>query len=108
MQETDQVRSLGQEDPLEEALATTPVLLPRGSHGQRSLAGYSPRGHESRTRVSARARTRALYTWCCALPVGVPGLETRTSDFRSFTSAAPHWDSRQVTAPACMLKMSVY
>ena len=34
---------LGQEDPLEEGVATTPVLLP-GSNGQRSLVGYSPRG----------------------------------------------------------------
>ena len=30
----------------------TPVFLPRESHGQRSLAGYSPRGHESHTRLS--------------------------------------------------------
>ena len=32
------------EDPLEEGMATTPVLLPAESHGQRSLAGYSPWG----------------------------------------------------------------
>ena len=36
------VRSLGWEDPLEEGRATTPVFLPGKSHGQRSLAGYSP------------------------------------------------------------------
>ena len=41
MQET-QVRSLGQEDLLEEGMATTLVFLPGESHGQRSLAGYSP------------------------------------------------------------------
>ena len=29
----------------------TPVLLPGESHGQRSLAGYSPWGHKSRTRL---------------------------------------------------------
>ena len=34
-----QVPSLGQEDPLEEGMATTPVFLPEESHGQRSLAG---------------------------------------------------------------------
>ena len=28
--------------PLEESMA---VFLPGGSHGQRSLVGYSPRGH---------------------------------------------------------------
>ena len=35
------VRSLDQEDPLEESM-TTLVSLPGESHGQRSLAGYSP------------------------------------------------------------------
>ena len=43
IQET-QVQSLSQEDPLEEGMETdsrTPVVLPGGSHGQRSLAGYS-------------------------------------------------------------------
>ena len=34
------VRSLGQEDPLEEGMATTPVFLPGESHGQRCLVGY--------------------------------------------------------------------
>ena len=48
MQETweTQVQSLGGEDPLEEGMATTPVFLPRESHGQRSLAGYGPWGHK--------------------------------------------------------------
>ena len=32
------VRSLGQEDPLEKATATTPAFLPGEMHGQRSLA----------------------------------------------------------------------
>ena len=41
LQET-QLLSLGQEDPLEEGMATNPVFLPRESHGQRSPAGYSP------------------------------------------------------------------
>jgi len=36
IQET-QVQFLGQEDPLEEEMATTPVFLPGESHGQRSL-----------------------------------------------------------------------
>ena len=36
------VWSLGWEDPLEKEMATTPILLPGGFHGQRSLAGYSP------------------------------------------------------------------
>ena len=45
LQET-QVRSLGQEDPLEKEMATTPVFLPGESHGQKSLAGYSLWGHK--------------------------------------------------------------
>ena len=45
MQETG-VLSLGQEDPLEEGMAPTPVFLPEESYGQRSLAGYSLWGHK--------------------------------------------------------------
>ena len=43
MQET-QVQSLDWEDPLEKKMA--PVFLPGKSHGQRSLASYSPWGHK--------------------------------------------------------------
>ena len=45
MQETH-VPSLGQEDPLEQKMATHSRSLPGKFHGQRSLAGYSPRGHK--------------------------------------------------------------
>ena len=47
MQET-RVRSLGMKDPLEKGMAThcTPEFLPGQSHGQRSLAGYSPQGRK--------------------------------------------------------------
>ena len=38
------VPTLGGKDTLEEQ--RTPVFLPGGSHGQRSLAGYSPWRHE--------------------------------------------------------------
>ena len=40
------VRSLGQEEPWRRKWQPTPVFLPRESHGQRSLAGYSPWGHK--------------------------------------------------------------
>ena len=48
MQETQEmwVQSLGQEDPLEEGMATHSSILPGESHGQRSLAGYSPWVHK--------------------------------------------------------------
>ena len=63
-----QVPSLGQEDPLEKEMATTPVFLPGKFHGQRSLAGYNPGGHKeldeterARTRAHAHTHTTFLY-----------------------------------------------
>ena len=44
-QET-RIQSLGQEDPLEEEMATHSSILAWKIHGQRSLAGYSPRGSQ--------------------------------------------------------------
>ena len=38
------VQSLGWEDPLEEEMVTHSRFLPGESHGQRSLASYSPWG----------------------------------------------------------------
>ena len=38
------VQSLGWEDPLRRAWQPTSVFLPGKSHGQRSVAGYSPLG----------------------------------------------------------------
>ena len=38
--------SLGQEDSLEEDMATHSSVLAWRTHGQRSLAGYSPWGHK--------------------------------------------------------------
>ena len=43
MQETE-VQSLGWDDPLEKEMATHSGILAWESHGQRSLAGYSPWG----------------------------------------------------------------
>ena len=45
MRET-RVRSLGQEDLLEKAMATHSSTLALKSQGWRSLVGYSPRGHK--------------------------------------------------------------
>ena len=47
-----QVQSLGQEDPLDEEMAPTPVFLPGKSRGQRSLAGYSLWDANNRTHLS--------------------------------------------------------
>ena len=45
MQET-WVQSLGWEDPLEKEIAACSNILPGKSHGQRSLADYSPWGRK--------------------------------------------------------------
>ena len=46
MQET-QAQSLGGKNPLEKEMATHSSILAWKSHGQRSLMGYSQRGHKS-------------------------------------------------------------
>ena len=54
------IQSLGQEDPLEKGMQPTPVFLPGKAHGQRSLVGYHPRGHQdldTTEPLGARART---------------------------------------------------
>ena len=46
------VQSLGREDPLEEGMVgTTPVFLPGGSQGQRSL--YGPQGRKESDKTEA-------------------------------------------------------
>ena len=58
-----QVPSLGQEDPLEKEMATTPVCLPGESHGQRSQAGYNPWGHKRVTHdlVTKQQHKKYIY-----------------------------------------------
>ena len=51
MHET-QIRSLGQEDPLEKEMATHSTILGWKSHGQRNLVVCSPWDHKSQTRLS--------------------------------------------------------
>ena len=46
--------------PWRKKLEPIPVLLPGESHGQRSLAGYSPSGRKSRTRLSDFATSNPL------------------------------------------------
>ena len=47
-----QIQSLGQQDPLEKEVETRSSILAWESHGQRSLAGYSPCGLKSQTQLS--------------------------------------------------------
>ena len=62
IQETQEmgVQSLGQEDPLEEEMATTPVILP----GE-SLAGYHPWGHKESDMTERLSRDRVPWSFPC-------------------------------------------
>ena len=55
-------RSLGQENPLEEEMTTTPVFLPGEFHRQRSLVGYSPWGHKESDTVEWHS-WQFVYFW---------------------------------------------
>ena len=57
-----QVRSPGREDPREKETATHSVLLPRKSHGWRSLVGYSPWG---RTELDTTERLHFHFSLSC-------------------------------------------
>ena len=54
------------EDPLGRAWQPTPVFLPGESHGQKSLAGYSPWVAKSRTQLSNFTFT--IYPKCIRFP----------------------------------------
>ena len=58
MQQTS-VLSLGQEDPQEKEMATTPVFLSEKSYGQRSQAGYSPWDHTERDTTEQLSMSRS-------------------------------------------------
>ena len=55
------VGSLGQEDPLEEAMAPHSSILAWKSHGERSLAGYSPWGRRE-SDTTARTQHARMHT----------------------------------------------
>ena len=60
MQET-RVRSLGQEDPLEKGMATHSSILDGKSHEQRSLADYSPWGHNESNTTEGLTLSLSLF-----------------------------------------------
>ena len=64
----DQVQSLSQKDALEKEMATHSSILPGKSHGQRSLAGYSPRrsqtvGHDRALNLPLWNPLLARHSW---------------------------------------------
>ena len=66
MQET-WARSLGQEDLLEEEMATPPLCLPGKCHGQRILVGYSPWDYEesdTTEHTHTSTHTHAMSPFC--------------------------------------------
>ena len=71
-----QVRSLGREDPRRRARRPTPVFLPGESHGQSSLAGYSPKGRREldTTEAAYHAHMHEEYyaEWCLYEQVSDP------------------------------------
>ena len=70
MQET-WVRFLVWEDPLEKEQQPTPVLLPRESHEQKNLAGYSPWGFRRVGHNLATRQQQQGYKICRARVFGV-------------------------------------
>ena len=59
--EETQVQSLDQEDPLEKEMATHCSVLAGKSHGQKSLAGYSPWGRKELD-TTERPNNNRMYT----------------------------------------------
>ena len=55
-----QVQSLGWEDSLEWEMATHSSILAGEPHGQRSLAGYSPRGRKDSDTTEQPSATEHL------------------------------------------------
>ena len=85
-------RFLGRGDPLEEGMATSPVFLPGESHGQRSLAGYSPWGRKESgmTEATQQACTRLVNVICGGDPGGTLNFwmrECPSSSSRVITSS---------------------
>ena len=62
-----QVWFLYWEDPLEAEVATTPVFLPKESHGRRRLVGYSPKGDKESEMTEHVPKdcltTNILFNW---------------------------------------------
>ena len=69
--------------PIEYKWQPTPVFLPGESHRQRSLAGYSPWGRRSRTRVTALSQLSSGTQACPA--VGNP------MDYQASRSITNSW-----------------
>ena len=81
-------------------MVTTPVFLPGKSHGQSSLAGYSPRGHK---RVRHALETNHQHRGCeVGLPNVVAGIATHVCEPEHFPAGLfldSAYLSKTLTAP---------
>ena len=72
----NEVRSLSQEDPLEEDMVTHSSIPAGESHGQRSLEGYSPWGHKDLDMTKHKHRRRQRQpTYFSTLAWKIPWME---------------------------------
>ena len=78
------VQSLGWEDPWRRKWQHAPVFLPRKSHRQRSLMGYSHGVAESDTTEHAHR--------CCSLPM--PALQYERAEYFLWSFSAIRWKHR--------------
>ena len=72
---------LGQEDPLEKGMGTTPVFLPGEYYGQKSLVGYNPWGNKeldtterlTQLALSENEVAQSCPTLCNPMDCSLPG-----------------------------------
>ena len=91
-----QVRYLGQEDPLEQEMTIHPVFLPGKFHGQRSLMGYSPWGHnewDTTEHTHTHTCRHVTYIFSSELPtaLGVCNYDLHFSDEDTGCQANKKW-----------------
>ena len=70
---------------------TSPIFLPGESHGLRSLAGYSPHGHKSWTRLSGRTELNGMLDPRSAVQVQT---DISASDRCTLLETAPLYQGR--------------
>ena len=75
----------GWEDPLEGEVQPTPVSLPRESHGQRGLVGYSPQGRKVRQIRNESNNNKPDYGDSLAAPWLTPHSQCRRPGFHAWS-----------------------
>jgi len=73
----------------------TPVFLPEKCHGQRSLAGYSPKGHKEPGTTEGLSTQTLGWTWLL-LPLPQAEDESRPTKIKSPLQPTVKWDRKQM------------